>query len=138
MITHKLKVITGLSIGVFIIHGIEEYLTGFHHVDTTFKFIFSPFFSMDMEQALFLSFKVMLWLFLIIVFLLLQGKRWRFTLLGILGLFLIIELHHIVKAFVAFDYYPGLFSAALFPVLAFFFWKEWVRVFRNYRLKRKT
>src|SRR3989344_5164662 len=125
MISTKLKTIFGLSIPLFIAHGIEEFLTGFYNLDAWDQAIFAPLASLSVHGAMFLTFQIMFWLLLIISFLLLRGERVQFYLLALLGVIYIFELHHIVKAILAGGYYPGLITSLAFPVVAVFFWKEW-------------
>ncbi len=136
MITNKLKIIFGLSIPLFIAHGIEEFITHFYETDAWDQAIFGSLFgNLSTHGATFITFQVMLWLLLIISFLLLMGQKWQFNVLAIAGLVYIYELHHIYKAIVTGGYYPGLYTALLFPVAAVFFWKEWLRIRReNYKL----
>ena len=47
----------------------------------------------------------------------------------VLGLFLVLEPLHILNAAFTGQYYPGMITAALFPIVAFFFWKELIKEF---------
>jgi hypothetical protein len=129
MITPRLKLIFGLSIPLFIAHGIEEYLTGFYNLDQWDEWIFGLFSFASTHQAMFATFQVMFWILLIIAFLLLLDERTRFYTLGLLGVIYIFELHHPVKALLVGGYYPGLVTSLAFPFLAYFFWREWQRNF---------
>ncbi|MSR71677.1 MAG: HXXEE domain-containing protein [Candidatus Taylorbacteria bacterium] len=131
MITNKLKIIFGLSIPLFIVHGIEGFMTHFQDVDAHDQKIFGLLNGLSNHGATFVTFQVMLWLLLIISFLLLIGQRWQFNILAIVGLVYIYELHHIYKALITGGYYPGLYTALLFPVVAVFFWKEWLKIYKN-------
>lgn len=124
MISSKLKTIFGVSIPLFIAHGIEEYVVGFYDIDPYSLFVFRPFVEMSVNQATFLLFQVMVWLLLGISFLLISGAKWQSRLMFLPGLVYIFELHHIIKAIFAGGYYPGLITALGFPVIAFFFWRE--------------
>lgn len=134
MITARLKTIFGLSIPLFIMHGIEEIMTGFYAVDAWDQFLFTPFATLTPHGVMFVTFQVMLWLTLVIGFLMLQSERVRLYLLGVAGLVYLFEVHHIVKAVLVGGYYPGLVTAFVFIPLAFVFWREWVR---NYTLVGK-
>lgn len=122
--SNKLKVLFQISLGLFIAHGIEEYVTGFYNLDKWDEWIFGLLPFTSIHQAMFATFQVMFWLLLIVSFLLLMGKKWQFRLLALLGVVYIFELHHIVKAVAALSYYPGFITALGFPVLAYFYWKE--------------
>jgi hypothetical protein len=130
MISKKLKTIFALSIPIFIAHGLEEYLVGFYNVDNIFKFVFRPFEIMTVLQATFLLFQIMIWLLLIISFLLISNEKWKLRLMIIPGLVYIFELHHIWKALILWDYYPGVITAIIFPIIGFLFWKE---LFKNWK-----
>ncbi len=133
MITTRLKIIFGLSIPLFIVHGVEEFLTHFYDIDTHNQAIFGMLSSLSVHGATFVVFQVMLWLLLIIALLLLLGEKWRFNVLAIIGLVYLYEFHHIYKAVLTGGYYPGLVTALVFPVVAFFFWKEWLRIKKQIR-----
>ena len=135
MITTRLKVLFALSIPLFIVHGIEEILTGFYAVDAWDQFLFTPFAALSMHGVMFVTFQLMLWLLLIVSFALLSGEKWRFRMLAVIGVVYVFELHHIAKAILAGGYYPGLITSLFFPVLAYFFWKEWMQ---NYKMLRKS
>lgn len=130
MITKRLKSIFGLSIPLFILHGIEEYQTGFYKIDPLDQLIFKPFLEMDGHQVMFITFQVMFLLLLVVSLLLVLNERWRLRMMFILGIVYVIEVHHIWNAVAAWSYYPGLYTAIFFPVLAFFFWRELMRVYR--------
>ncbi|KKW22594.1 MAG: hypothetical protein A2W52_02485 [Candidatus Taylorbacteria bacterium RIFCSPHIGHO2_02_49_25] len=127
MISRKLKVVFGLSIPLFILHGIEEYRTGFYNVDKLYQFIFRPFSEMSGNQVMFITFQIMLWLLLVVSFLLVASERWRLRMIAVLGVVYILELQHIWKAVVSWSYHPGLITALAFPVIGFFFWRELIK-----------
>lgn len=135
MISNKLKNIFAISIPLFIAHGIEEILTGFYQVDAWDAYLFQPFVQLSLHGVMFVTFQFMLWLTLAVGLLMLQSERMRLYMLGVAGVVYLFELHHVVKAVIAGGYYPGLLTALLFPPLAYFFWKEWIR---NYQLFRKV
>jgi hypothetical protein len=127
MITNELKLIIGLSIPLFILHGIEEYVTHFYNVDTHLQGVFSPLSGLTIHGATFVVFEVMFWLLLIVSFLLLLGPKWQLRAVALIGVVYLYELHHIYKAIMSEAYYSGLYTSLAFPILAFFFWKEWLR-----------
>ncbi len=124
MIAKRLKIIFGLSIPLFILHGIEEFRTGFYKADAVSEFIFRPLERMSEHEIMFVTFQVMFWLLLVVAFLMTISERWRLRMMVVLGLVYIVQLHHIWKALVSWSYYPGLYTALLFPIVGFFFWKE--------------
>lgn len=129
MISARLKTIFALSIPLFIVHGTEEFITRFYDTDSWDQFLFGPLAAMSTHQAMFVTFQVMVWLLLIVSFFLILDERWRLRMLAILGLVYVFELHHSIKAVLAWSYYPGLITSLGFPILAVLFWREWVRVY---------
>lgn len=130
MITKRLKLIFGLSIPLFVAHGVEEIMTGFYNLDQWDEWIFGLLPLTSVHEAMFVTFQVMLWLLLLVSFVLLLGERWRFRTLALIGVIYVFELHHVIKAVSAGGYYPGLITALLFPIFAYFFWSEWLKVWR--------
>lgn len=86
MIPQKLKFLFLLSVPVFIVHGLEEYYTGFYNIEPIFKFFFHHFDVMSVPQATFLVFQIMLWLMLIVAGILLVNDTWRLRLMILPGL----------------------------------------------------
>ena len=128
MITAKLKIIFAFSVPVFIMHGIEEYITGFYELDALDEWIFGLLPFTSTHEATFATFQVMFWLLLIISSLLLVSDRVRFQVLLLIGFVYVIELHHPIKAILAGGYYPGLITSLVFPVFALLFFREWWRI----------
>ncbi len=108
-------------------HGVEEFMTHFYDTDAHYGAVFGTLSELSNHGATFVTFQVMLWLLLIISFFLILGENWRFNVLAIVGLVYIYELHHLYKAVVIGGYYPGLYTSLVFPVMTFFFWKEWLQ-----------
>ncbi len=132
MITTRLKLIFALSIPLFVIHAVEEYLTHFYSLDTFDANLFGYLLGdMTPHQASFFTFETMLILLLIVSAILLISEKARFYMLGFAGFVYLFELSHVVKAFLVGGYYPGVLTALAFPVVAFFFWKEWLKIYSN-------
>jgi len=131
MMTQKLKNIFLISVILFIAHGAEELATGLYNVDSHVKFMFGFVENLTSIHAAFWIFQIMLWLILIISYLLILGPKWQLRLMFVPGLVFIYELHHIYKAIIVGGYYPGLITALLFPVVAFFFWKELIKNYHD-------
>ena len=127
MISQKLKTIFLISIPVVIAHGIEELATGLYNVDSQVKLMLGFAQNMTPLQSAFWALQIMVWLTLLVSYFLILGPKWQFRLLIIPGVIMIYELEHVYKAIAAGGYYPGLVTALFFPVLAFFFWKEWLK-----------
>ncbi len=131
-ITRKLRNIFGLSVLLFIAHGVEEFLTHFYESDALDQAIFGNLFgTLSTHGATFVTFQIMFWLLLSISFLLLLGEKWQFRILAIAGVIYIYESHHIIKAILEGGYYPGLITSLAFPFLAILFWKEWFRIYKK-------
>lgn len=124
IVSNKLKSIFLLSIPLSIIHGIEEYITGFYATDNFSKLFFSYSNNMNSIQSSFITFQVMIWLILIISAILITKPKWQLYIMLIPGLIYIFELHHLVKAIIVFSYYPGALTAFLFPIIGFFYWQQ--------------
>ncbi len=112
----KLKATILVAIILFILHGIEEYLTGFYKVDYLFVTIAQNIniFSLALS-AKFLIFQFIFWLLLIIAFAQLKKEKtmlWFTILFSLIALF---ELEYIVNALLIKDYYPGAITSLLFP-----------------------
>lgn len=131
MISTKLKNIFGASIFFFVIHGIEEYVTHFNDIDAHEQAIFGLLNELSNHAATFVAFQIMFWLILVAVFLMLRGEKWQLRVIAIAGFIYIYELHHIIKAILAGGYYPGLYTALVFPIIGFLFWKEWIKIYKN-------
>lgn len=130
MISSRLKNIFGLSVLLFIGHGVEEIFTGLYKIDSHVAFMFGKLADLPTMQSLFILFQIMLWVVLIVSYLIIQSEKWRLWLMAIPGIIFIYELHHFYKAFDVGGYYPGLMTALLFPVIGYFYWKEWVKLVR--------
>lgn len=131
MITNKLKAIFAVSIPVFILHGIEEFVTHFYDIDGHSQALFGIFGYFSTRVAPFVTFQIMFWLLLIVVLILLIDRKYQFYTLAIFGLVYIYEFHHIIKAISAGGYYSGLYTSLIFPILAIVFWKEWLKIKRQ-------
>jgi len=129
MISKKLKAIFGVSIIAFIVHGLEEYFTGFYDIDPIFGWVFNIFSTMSVPQATFLLFQIMFWLALTVLFIAITSDKWRLRLMVISGLIYILELHHFAQAISREGYSPGLISAFIFPIIGFFYWRELIKSF---------
>ena len=128
MISKKLQQILVLAIPLFIVHGLEEYATGFYTIDPIFKFL-SGVWRHDGVSGNLFTFSNYVLVFACVSALLISGKRWQLWLLSILGIIFFFEIHHIIEAIFRWQYYPGMITATLFPVVGIFYWKELGREF---------
>lgn len=129
-ISAKLQSLFLLSIPLFILHGLEEYFTGFYLEDPIFKLVFGPVLSMGTAQASFLVFQVMIWALLLVSYAVLARSKPLHGLLVFLGLVFIFEFHHLVEAILAGSYYSGVVTGTLLPIVGIFYWKELIRCWK--------
>lgn len=129
MIPPRLKTILGLSIPSFIAHGLEEYFTGFYHIDPSIQYIFGGL-GFNLAST-FLVFQIVFWLLLILGFILIRKNILPKILSFTGGILILFEFWHIFKVISVGGYYPGLVTALGFPIFAFFFWKEIWRELRH-------
>jgi hypothetical protein len=124
MISRKLKIIFLIAIPAFIIHGLEEILTGFYNTDSQVDFWLGSLNSLPTPQATFILLQIAIAVILVIGYLLLLGPKWQLRVMFIPGIVFIYELHHLYKAVTVGGYYPGLVTALLLYVIGFLFWRE--------------
>lgn len=118
--------IFGFSIPLFIAHGLEEYFNNFYNIDSHSKFLLKPFLGVADYQASFLVFQISFWILLILVFLFNRNlPKWLTVAIGLVYVY---EIHHIIKAIEFGGYYPGLITALGFPIVAYFYWREFIRL----------
>lgn len=122
MLPSKLRNLFLLSVPLFIAHGIEEYLMGFSYICPLAQ-AFGRYFE-SIPQATFATFQLTWWLLLLVSSLFILGGKWPLRLMVVVGFIYLYEFHHIFEAIVRWGYYPGLFTAFLFPVIAILFWRE--------------
>ena len=122
MISTKLKKIFIFSIPIFILHEIEEFITGFWKVDPLTNYV-AKFFP-DRNLAIFTIFNLELLLFMVVVALALKSEKWQLRMFTLFGFVYFFELSHVVRLFNTFEYYPGMITAFMSLIIGFFFWKE--------------
>ena len=122
--TRRLHLLLGVSIPLFIIHGLEEWYTRIYETDSHVKFFFDPLANMSVAQATFIVFQISLWIILAISFFLTWNDRWQKRMMVILGFVFIYEIQHPISALMVQGYYPGLYSSLLFPIIGYYYWKE--------------
>jgi len=124
MISQKLKNIFLFSIPVFVAHGIEEYFTGLYNFGSLYQSFSNPKIVFILVVLIFVN------TLLVTSYILIKNNKWMFGLSTTVGLLLIFELIHIYDAVRVGGYYPGLYTALIFPIIGFFFWKE---LLNNYK-----
>ena len=125
----KLKFLLLVVIILFYLHGIEEILTNFYLTDPLNRY-FANKFQIDLRIPYY-SFNIALWVILPFCYFLFSNKNWIKGLLGIIGVVMIFEFDHLIRAVMAWSYYPGLYTSLLFPVLSIFYWKEYFQWLKN-------
>lgn len=130
MVTKKLKIIFLLTLFPIYLHGIEEIITGFPRTDS-FMRLGANYLSMSSEQFYWI-FHLVFWVSLPALYFFFHKTKTAVFLFSLFGLFFIVETHHIIKAFYARSYYPGLLTGLIYPIIGIFYWKELVINWRNY------
>lgn len=123
MITKNLRKIFLFSIPLFMLHGSEEYLTGFYKVDDILFGRLNP----EISQMAFIVFQLSLWSLLILTGLKAFGTKWTNRLIVLAGVIYIFEAQHLIHAFIDKVYYPGSYTALIFPIFAVIFWREFIK-----------
>lgn len=124
--TGRLRTIVFFSICLFILHGIEEWFTGFYFADPTFGWVSR--FTSSHAEAVFVGFQLSLWIWLVLFFVMLLGPQWRMRALLVFGIIMTAELEHLAVAVGRGAYYPGSATSLLFLPLSIVFWIEYRRV----------
>lgn len=130
MISQRLKTIFYISLFVIYLHGLEEIIGGFQHVDSFM--IFGANFFKTSTEVFYWSSHIIWWLAVPLLYLIFRNRTQIFLLFGIYGLVFAIELHHVVKAVQSGYYYPGAITAFFYPIIGFFFYKELLKNWKNH------
>ena len=131
MISTKLKNIFSVSIILFIAHGVEEFFTGFYNIDKSFLLTVGKI--SNNLPLVFILYQIVLWLLLLLAYFFIKKNKWVLPISITLTVFMILELQHLYETLITGKYYPGTYTAVIFPVIAFLFCKE---LFKNYGLHR--
>ena len=118
-----------LSIVLFIVHGIEELATGFYNVDWSFLLVFGKL--GGNLSVIFIIYQLILYILLWLAYTLVARGKWVRVLSSIVGSVMLLELQHLYEVVVTGKYYPGAYTAVLFPIVGFFFWKELVNNYKK-------
>lgn len=132
MVSQRLRKILLISIFVFFFHGIEEYLTGFYNIDSTFRAFVVLFDPMSLPQDTFLLLQATVLLLLLMLFLVTSSnKKTTLSLMTLVGVAYVLESSHFIEAIKVRGYYPGLITAFLFIPIGFYFWNELIKEWRK-------
>lgn len=129
MVTKKLKEIFLITLIPIYLHGIEEIFTGFAKTDY-FMQIGASFLQISPHQFYWIS-HLLFWVSLPLLYLLFNKKKVAIYLFSLFSVFFVVELHHIIKAIFVNDYYPGLLTALIYPIIGVFYYKELIASWRK-------
>ncbi len=101
---------------VYAPHLLEEHFTGMYN-DPLIVRAFAPLAAMPPREAFYLVFQVMLGLALMMTYAFSRGEAGRRIVLAPLGMALLVESHHLVRAVVTHSYNSGLATALPLPVV---------------------
>jgi hypothetical protein len=125
MVTRKFMQIFIWATGWIVAHWLEEILTWFAHVDMSYLWLFRPLLEMNIQDALFILYQILIWSILLIWWIFLFWKaKLKLFLLYILWVILFLELHHVVEAIIRWEYYPWMLTALLLPIIGYYYWKN--------------
>ena len=111
------------------LHGLEEVLTGFQHIDSFMKFG-GRVFNVGSENFYWFS-HLIWWLAAPIIFLVFRKKPIILPLLALFGTVFFIEIHHLVKALLMQAYYPGMITASIYPIFGIYFYRELIKKWKH-------
>ncbi len=107
-----------ISLALFILHALEEYLTHFYSVDWSLNYLSSL---INLTPAtIWLSLQVV---GIVLIVILISKKNITF-LSFILGFVLVFEITHVLPAITTRSYYSGLLSAIPILIFSYFYWKK--------------
>lgn len=122
----KLSKIFLLSAVLIYLHGIEEIYGGFEHFDSFMQFGASVFHTSS--EVFYWGFHIIWWLLVPLIYLCVFKFHKTKNILLLFSLVYFLEIHHVIKAFVRMEYYPGMITALFYPILGFLFIKEFVKI----------
>jgi hypothetical protein len=111
-----MKRLLGLALALYLPHLLDEALTGMHD-DPLIVAAYARLAHLGARHAAYLVFQVTLALGLGATFLFARGGRARLTVMGVLGLALLAEAHHAVRALSTLSYDSGLCTSLPLPFL---------------------
>jgi hypothetical protein len=111
-----MKRLLGLALALYLPHLLDEALTGMHD-DPLIVAAYAPLTHLGPRHAAYLVFQVTLALGLGATFLFACGGRARLAVMGVLGLALLAEAHHAVRALGTLSYDSGLVTSLPLPFL---------------------
>ncbi len=128
MISQKLKTILKIAFLISIVHGLEEYITGFYKIDKSYLISIGR---LSTSGNAFLFYQLVLWLLFLMLLILIYKNKKVFGLIILVGILLTLEVQHLYEAIVRLEYYSGLWTSLLFIPTVFLFWKELLKQRRS-------
>ena len=129
MTSKRLQFLFLLSLFLIAAHAVEETLTGFRHTDS-FVIAIAGWLSMT-PDTFYWVFHIIWWTLLPSVYIFLRKQPILLPLLTLFSIVFLFELHHVIKAIIAGQYYPGAITAFFYPILGIFFYRELLRNWRH-------
>ncbi|HBQ51305.1 TPA: hypothetical protein DD690_04990 [Candidatus Daviesbacteria bacterium] len=129
MASNKLNSLFLISLLLIYLHGFEEIIGGFPSSDS-FIIYGGRYFGTTPENFYWI-FHTIYWLLLPILFILFHIKRIGLFLMTLFSFVFIFESHHILKAIIINDYYPGVITAIFYPIIGFFFLRQLIKDWKN-------
>lgn len=129
MVTKRFQIILALSILLNYLHGVECVITKFYTLQPNFYF-FTEYFH-TISESVYFVFHGSFWIFILLAFFLLKGGKWIFIPLVLYGTVFFTEFHHFIRGALLMQYYPGMITSFLFPIVGIFYWKEMVALWNK-------
>jgi len=107
-----------VALAAYAPHLLEEHVSGMAD-EPWIRLVFEPLEQMPTPAAAYLVFQATFVLMLAMTALYALGGRARALVLFVLGLALLAESHHVVRALFTFEWNPGLLTAAPMPIVGF-------------------
>ncbi|MDP4265428.1 MAG: HXXEE domain-containing protein [Bacteroidota bacterium] len=84
---------------------------------------------LDKGEMLFLTFVTMMFVGLLWCFIIIAWRYGQLLFLAFWGLTFILELHHLIRSLVSGSYYSGFYTAIVYVLFGFIYWRELSRHF---------
>jgi len=132
MISWKLRRIFLISILVFVVHGTEEYITSFYTVDHSYLYLVEKLQIVENQELVFILYQLGILIALLLIAIFVRDRLSTLMVYGLIGIFMLLEVQHIIESIIQTTYYPGAISSFIFLIIAYYFWKEWFKEIKRY------
>jgi hypothetical protein len=105
----------GLALLLYIPHLAEEAFLGMHD-DPIIRAALEPILTLSPRHAVYLMFQLMLLVTLVSTLLFASGVRGQTLVMSVLGIALLAESHHLIRACLTLHYNPGLLTSLPMPL----------------------